>query len=332
MAVSKIIEEINADIIDIKSKGFEYIATSQVPSRHDVALTFERGEDKIGKEINTCVLYVDIRNSVELNRKHQTHTMGRIYSIFSKSILKLAKHHNGSVRNIIGDRVMVVFPSENCFSNAVNCAISINHISRDINRHFTDVDFKCGIGIDYGTLKVIKVGIHRKGTENIDNKNLVWVGYPANLASRLTDVANKNIDYSYVDVFYYPYNFSGLFGISSISPLLSPFPQRRVRGRESTYQETATTKRHSLEDFAKSLSHNDTLGICYSGGKLIKFEKKDSHIKYPAILMTEAVYNGFKKAESTRNDVVNNYWKEISNHQIKNITSKVFGGSLTWKI
>lgn len=332
MAVLQIIEEINADISDIKNKGFKYITTNQVPSRHDTVLTFERDEDKVGKEINTCVLYVDIRNSVELNKKHHTHTMGRIYSIFSKSILKLAKHHNGSVRNIIGDRVMVVFPCDNCFSNAVNCAISINHISRDINRCFTDVDFKCGIGIDYGTLKVIKVGLHRKGTENIDNKNLVWVGYPANLASRLTDVANKIIDYSFVDVSYYPNNFSGLFGIPSISPLLSLFPQRRERGRESTFQETATTKRHSLEDFAKCLSYNDTLGVCYSDGKLIKFEEKKSHIEYPAILMTEAVFNGFKKAESTRDDIVNNYWKEITNHQIKNIASKVFGSNLTWKI
>ena len=219
MAVTQIIEEINADIIDIKNKGFKYITTNQVPSRHDAALTFERDKDKVGKEINTCVLYVDIKNSVELNRKHHTHTMGRIYSIFSKSILKLAKYHNGSVRNIIGDRVMVVFPSDNCFSNAVDCAISINHISKDINNHFKDVDFKCGIGLDYGLLKVIKVGLHRKGTENIDNKNLVWVGYPANLASRLTDVANKKIDRTFIEVKYFPYDFFGLSGLGFDHPL-----------------------------------------------------------------------------------------------------------------
>jgi hypothetical protein len=328
MPVSQIIEEINADIIDIKNKEFKYITTNQVPSRHDVSLTFERGEDKVGKEINTCVLYVDIRNSVELNRKHHTHTMGRIYSVFSKSILKLAKHHNGSVRNIIGDRVMVVFPCDKCFSNAVNCAISINHISHDINNHFKDVDFKCGIGIDYGILKIIKVGLHRKGTENVDNKNLVWVGYPANLASRLTDIANKSIDYSFVEVSYYPYDFSNMFGISS---LLSPFPQRRIR-KNNIYQEKSTIKTHSLEEFAKSISYDDTLGICYSGGKLIKFEKKDFHTEYSAILITEAVFNGYKKAEPTSIDIVNNYWKEISNHQIKDITSKVFGGNVTWEI
>lgn len=327
MAVSQIIEEINADIIDIKSKGFQYITTNQVPSRHDAALTFERGEDKVGKEINTCVLYVDIRNSVELNRKHHTHTMGRIYSIFSKSILKLAKHHNGSVRNIIGDRVMVVFPSDNCFSNAVDCAISINHISRDINSHFTDVDFKCGIGIDYGTLKVIKVGLHRKGTENTENKNLVWVGYPANLASRLTDVANKKIDRMSIEVKYYPYDFLGLSGLDH--PLFRGLSRKKIDG---LYSDIPVTKEITPEEFGKSLTYSDTLGISYSGGKLISFEKKDLEIEYPSILLTEAVFNGFKKAEPTRKSIVNNYWEEISNHQIKNITSKVFGGNVTWEI
>lgn len=253
MAVSQIIEEINADIIDIKSKGFEYITTNQVPSRDDVSLTFERGEDKIGKEINTCVLYVDIRNSVELNRKHQTTTMGRIYSIFSKSILKLAKYHNGSVRNIIGDRVMVVFPSENCFYNAVSCAISINHISHDINKSFVDVDFKCGIGIDYGTLKVIKVGLHRKGTENVDNKNLVWVGYPANLASRLTDVANKKIDRTSISVKYYPYDFMGLFPSKFDSPLFRGLGRKK---NDSIYSDISKTKEITPEEFGKSLTYS----------------------------------------------------------------------------
>ena len=31
---------------------------------------------------------------------------------------------------------------------------------------------------------MIKVGIERKGDENAENKGLVWVGKPANLASR----------------------------------------------------------------------------------------------------------------------------------------------------
>ena len=324
--MKELLNEIEADTIDIRTKNFQYASTRIVPSRHDTSLTFERGADKIGKEIETCVLYVDIRNSVELNKQHHTQTMGRIYTAFSKSMLKIARHHNGYVRNIIGDRVMIVFPSDNCYTNAVNCAISIYHISNlIINRIFTDVDFKCGIGIDYGTLKVVKVGLHRKGSEGFDNKNLVWVGYPANVASRLTDVANKSIDNSKVKVTFYPYHFSNIFHL----PIF--FGQQAQRTNK-IYDDAPQEELLTNEEFGKKLSFNDVLGICYSGGKLIRFDKIESKIDFPPILMTSAVYNGFKSANPTRNCIKQSFWEIIVNHNIKNVSVDVYGGTVSWKI
>lgn len=321
-----ILNEIEADIVDIRTKNFQYTSTRLVPSRHDTSLSFDRGVDKIGKEIETCVLYVDIRNSVELNRVHHTQTMGRIYTAFSKSMLKIARYHNGNVRNIIGDRVMIVFPSDNCYTNAVNCAISIYHISHYIiNKLFADVDFKCGIGIDYGLLKIVKVGLHRKGSEGFDNKNLVWVGYPANIASRLTDVANKSVDNSKVKVTFYPYDFSNLF------PRPTIFGQSLQR-TSKIYQDFPQTELLTNEEFAKKLSFNDVLGITYSGGKLIRFDKIESKIVYPPILMTSAVYNGFKNANPTRSCITKKYWNKILNHNIKNVSSDIYGGTVNWII
>ena len=67
---------------------------------------------------------------------------------------------------------------------------TINHIAQKIiNNRFPTVDFKCGIGVDYGEMRVIKVGIPRRGNEGTENRSLVWSGYPANYASRLTDIA-----------------------------------------------------------------------------------------------------------------------------------------------
>lgn len=321
-----ILSEIETDVRDIKVKNFQFTNTKEVPSRHDTSLTFERGVDKIGKEIDTCILYVDIRNSVELNRIHHTQTMGRIYTAFSKAMLKIARYHNGYVRNIIGDRVMIVFPKDNCYANAVNCAISIYHISHYIiNKVFADVDFKCGIGIDYGTLKVIKVGLPRKGDEGFDNKNLVWVGYPANIASRLTDVANKSVDYTKIKVKYYPTNYSYLF------PRIGLFGQLS-RSSVKPYSDKPCEVILNNEEFAKKLTFHDTLGITYSGGKLIRFDKIKSKIDFPPILMTSRVYNGFKAANPARIDVTRNYWEKINNHNIKNVDADVFGGTLNWKI
>ena len=155
-------------INDVRVKGFSYSTSLNVPSLSDCDLTYESGDAKKGKCIETCVLFVDIRNSVELTRKHNSETMGRIYTAFTKGVLNAAREYNGYVRNIIGDRVMVVFPVSNCFVNAVNCAITINHISQMINEVFTSVDFHCGIGIDYGEMRVIKVGIERRGNENAE--------------------------------------------------------------------------------------------------------------------------------------------------------------------
>lgn len=323
--MKEILNEIETDIRDIKVKNFQYTPTKEVPSRHDTSLTFERGVDKIGKEIETCVMYVDIRNSVELNRIHHTQTMGRIYTAFSKAMLKIARYHKGYVRNIIGDRVMIVFPKDNCYTNAVNCAISIYHISHYlINKVFTEVDFMCGIGIDYGTLKVIKVGLPRRGTEGFDNKNLVWVGYPANIASRLTDVANKSVDNSKVKVKYYPTNYSYLF------PIKNMFGQ--TIKSEKPYSDTPREDLLTNEEFAKKLSFYDTLGISYNGGKLIRFDKVESKIDFPPILMTSRVFSGFKTANPTRDSITKNYWKKISNHNIKNVDVDVYGGTINWII
>ena len=167
MSVKNIIAEIERDVIDVIKTNFVHNETTVVPNTNDSQLTYESGEEKKGKKIKTCVLFVDIRNSVALTEKHHTQTMGRIYTAFTKAVLKVARHHNGHIRNIIGDRVMVVFPSTNCFTNAVECAISINHIAKYIiKKQFSGVDFKCGIGIDTPSTNKFYQAMMQDGVEN----------------------------------------------------------------------------------------------------------------------------------------------------------------------
>lgn len=167
------IDELIGIISDTKNLGFDYTNTTEVPSAHkpDPGLTYESGKTKKAKILKTCVLYVDIRDSVKMVESHNYVTMGKVYTALTKSVLKIADFYGAKVRNIIGDRVMVVFPSENCFTNAVHCAVSINNIAEEINKVFTGVDFKSGIGVDYGEMRVIKVGTERKGVENANYKN-----------------------------------------------------------------------------------------------------------------------------------------------------------------
>lgn len=327
MALKELIEEIEEDISDVVTTTFVYSSTLSVPSLLDTQLTYENGVAKRGKRISTCVLFVDIRDSVALTERHQTITMGRIYTAFTKAVLKIATQHNGHIRNIIGDRVMIVFPSSNCFTNAVDCAISINHIAKNIiNKKFRYVDFKCGIGIDYGELRVIKVGIQRRGSEHAENKGLVWVGYPANIASRLTDKANKSFEEPYFEVVRNPIN------PKAIRPLvdLSMFGMKsNYDPKAPLYLKTVETVEMTTEEFANNISSVTEGSLYMLGGNFISFSKKTKSFSYSPILMTDAVFKGFKRDNPRRASILNNLWTE-QKHAIQNVSGKIYGGNVTW--
>jgi adenylate cyclase len=333
MSHKNILSEIDLDIQDVASTNFVYSETKFVPNRDDSGLSYERGKDKRGKEIETCVLFVDIRNSVALTDKHRHQTMGRVYTAFTKAVLKAARHHGGHTRNIIGDRVMVVFPVEDCFKNAVACAISINHIaSKIINQRF-NVDFKCGIGIAYGKLRVIKVGIQRNGTENGENKGLVWVGKPANYASRITDMANKTIQEELIEVNHNPINplaINQLFG--GYAAFSYPFNlEKSYTESQPLYLKKEERKVYSKEEFVDHLSNLGKGEITYLGGKLIEFKKVVKDVRFPAILITESVWNGLKRDHPDDSTIKKGFWKPQPK-KFKNLNENVLGADLTWTI
>lgn len=317
----KILDEIEADIKDIFNTNFSYSSTTSVPSLDDSSLTFGNGEEKKAKTLETCVLFVDIRNSVSLTEKHSTETMGKIYTSLTKSVLRAARHHNGSIRNIIGDRVMVVFPAENCFENAVHCAATINHAAEFINKQFRNVDFKCGIGIDYGTLKVIKVGLARRDGERSENRGFVWVGKPANIASRLTDGANKIIQEEIYVVTKKPLDL-GIWSqlLDNSSPgLLGMY------GKSNSEPIAPVRQEMSAQKFAASLSNPRDGQLSLSLYEFIRFERKQKETKYPSILITDNVFDRMEEGNTKR------FFKQIS-HSFKDVDEKVYGCDLIWKI
>lgn len=299
-------------INDVRVKGFSYSTSLNVPSLSDCDLTYESGDAKKGKCIETCVLFVDIRNSIELTRKHNSETMGRIYTAFTKGVLNAAREYNGYVRNIIGDRVMVVFPVSNCFVNAVNCAITINHISQMINEVFTSVDFHCGIGIDYGEMRVIKVGIERRGNENAENKGLVWVGKPANLASRLTDFAGKTVEDEFYNVTGDFYHYDPL----GIPPLLG-------KPRNGWFRES---KKLTAEQLAHELYYSAN-GLNIHIHNISSFDKNTEQYKYSPILISDKVYSEYIK----QNPQEFKHWKQET-RGVKDISYKVWGANLHWRL
>lgn len=197
MTVDQLKDSLTSEMLALANKKFtiNISATTAVPAIEDKLITFanlDTGELKC-RTLQTCVLFIDIRESTRISVEHQAETVARLYSFFGRAMSLCATHFGGSVRDIIGDRVMVVFPPEDCFHNAINCAILMHSVvNYVIDRHFSADKIRCGIGIDYGEMMVIKTGVIKRGAENAEYKSLVWVGAPANIASKLTDKAGKS--------------------------------------------------------------------------------------------------------------------------------------------
>ena len=319
MAREDFFDNINSVISDWKNTDFTFNPKTYVPGLDDTNLTYGNGEEKKGIVINTCVLFVDIRDSVQLTKSKQARTMGRIYSVFTHCVLLAAQYEGGYVRNIIGDRVMVVFPQEDCYNKAVNCAITINHIASMINKKFDNFEFKCGIGVDYGKLSVMKVGIQKKGAENDDNKGLVWVGDPANLASRLTDCANKEFTDTYYSIYGEFYEYNPLYHAS--------LPSNLGFNRPSGYY--SKTQIFTAEKFASEIKLSQDRLELSSCRKVYSIEKKEQKYKFANILLSNKVYQEFAQANPNRSSIKEGLWKKQT-HEIKDIDYDVWGGDIVW--
>jgi adenylate cyclase len=197
MNIEDLKKQIEDDVKTIYSTDFEVIIkdTDQVPYVDHPDLTFPDLKNKQVKclRLETCVLFIDIRKSTELNLTKRPVTLSKLYSSFISSMARIAHYFNGKVRNIVGDRLMVVYDKELCFRNAVKTAIGMYSVVEYVlNKHFSYSDVQCGIGIDYGKMLIAKTGVIKHREENQENKALVWLGRPANIASKLTDLANKS--------------------------------------------------------------------------------------------------------------------------------------------
>ena len=151
-------------------------------------------------------------------------------------------------------------------------------------------------------MSVLKVGVDRRDDEKQENINLVWVGYPANYASRLTDVANKTVKDRYRVV-----SEPGLWGIEK--------------------QGEKVIREYDKEEL---LSYLSSKGF----GMLPIFHRPPVEIKaieytYSPILVSEAVYNGFVLANPNEQCVVNGWWKK-ENYPIRDIKYDVYGTGVYW--
>lgn len=296
------LQQLNKDIEDIFKYKIETPNAYVVPTRNDSNLTFQIGADKKGKLLETCVLMIDIRNSTKISRQLRKDKvkLGKIYSAFIYAMTSIADEY-GYVRNIVGDRIMVVFEPQDCFTNAINCAAVMYTVATKIlAKHVAVDEFKVGIGIDFGEMLVLKTGIRKKHEEQSEYKSLVWIGDTANAASKLCDFANKSYSSPVFKIMYDRFNvFTGSY-------------QSRI-------------EKLSASDFAQKIKILDSEWR-YENYKVLDLEVENQTGTTAPVLMSGKVYNEFKKANPTSMNLSRVYERQYPS--IPYTGSGVYGGVL----
>jgi hypothetical protein len=156
-----------------------------------------------------------------------------------------------------------------------------------------------------------KTGIRRKGSEQSNYRNLVWLGRPANIASKLTDLANKPEDsftYTKVNASFIPSTGPGI--------LSGDWGYREISAGDFVSQ-------LDVELHTGKLVHRDP-------AFLDMFTIEKTFVRTPkthAILMTEAVWDGYKAACPTSNVVTEPLFRPIT-LELPAYTGKVYGGNV----
>jgi hypothetical protein len=341
--MKEILHQINQDVEDIFRFNIETTSAYVVPSRNDPGLTFPIGDVKKGKVIETCVLMADMRNSTKISKQlnNDKITLGKIYSAFIHAMVTVADEY-GYVRNIVGDRVMVVFDPKDCYANALTCAALMNTVvTKILAKHVALDDFKVGIGIDFGQMLVLKTGIRKKHEEQSEYKSLVWVGDAANIASKLTDAATKEITVQNYKVKFEPWNYAKKLGIGT-STLGSLYPQSKFSkpDPQSDYL-PLTEKIFSEKEIADNLFVNgDKKGFTLLNGRIHAIEKLPIQtISIPNILMTDNVYSYLKakhpeklQTESKGAAGLKRQLYHKVNYEFKDVSVDVYGGNVYFPI
>ena len=184
-------EDITKGVNDFFEGDYEIVDGRGVPNVEDLQLR------KHGKQVELAMLFIDIRESTKIVDGFRRTTAAKMYKSFLWGVTQIARANSGDVRSFNGDGVLVAFYGESKRTNAARAALQMSWFARFVlkpkleeyfknNQQLADVNFDFGIGIDNGTILVVRGGI--RGDNNND---LVWVGNATNFAVKLSNLPDE---------------------------------------------------------------------------------------------------------------------------------------------
>ncbi|UYP48565.1 hypothetical protein NEF87_004850 [Candidatus Lokiarchaeum ossiferum] len=138
------------------------------------------------RTLKAAILVLDIANSSKLEENEFI----RYVSPFLHMVFHIVNEKKGIVDKYTGDGAMISFcdknqPDELACENALNAALEMSQLLIVLKKEHKFPDLKIRIGIDFGLIKVEKIGLKTK-------PQLIIVGRPAITAKRLESIGKKH--------------------------------------------------------------------------------------------------------------------------------------------
>ena len=180
-----VLDDLNSDINTICVSPWNLRDGQKVPTTETVALSGG------AVELEATFLYADLANSSKMSEEYDRRVAAKVMKSFLATSCRLIKSCQGQIVSFDGDRVMGIFLGGQKNTNAADCSLKINYVVTKLlqtkfESQYSSVrnasfKIKHGVGIDTGTIIGVRAGA--RGAND-----LVWVGRPANLAAKLSDL------------------------------------------------------------------------------------------------------------------------------------------------
>jgi class 3 adenylate cyclase len=150
---------------------------------------------KNGFYVDITVVFIDIRGSKELAKKHTRPVLAKIYRSYISEVIAVMKD-NSTINDIFieGDGVWAVFNTLNntdvqsVFSTTSKISSLINALNKKMSKKSYS-EIQVGIGIEYGESLYIKAGYKDSGINEI-----VWIGKVVGESAKFSGYGNRNLN------------------------------------------------------------------------------------------------------------------------------------------
>lgn len=141
-------------------------------------------------ELRATFLYADLANSSKIAKTLDQRIAAKILKSFLATTSRLVRARGGSIVSFDGDRILGVFVGSQKDTAAVECALNINYVVREVIKPEFESKYPVvkkasfsishGTGIDTGKVLAVRAGAR-------GSNDLIWIGRAPNLAAKLSD-------------------------------------------------------------------------------------------------------------------------------------------------